>query len=237
MRVPTFLLALSLAASGVAHAGQRPPADLAPAPAITPRPNEVVADVAVDRYVLALTWTPEWCRSGGSGATAKEMECDLPLGFTLHGLWPNGARQPYPAYCRPAGQLDAALVREMWPRTPSAVLMQHEWQKHGTCAAWPDARAYFAQAARLYDRIVVPKIEAIPKDRFTAGTVRAAFIAKNPWLRPDEIFVQSLRDRDDALSEVRICYDLAFRPDACPGANGAPDAARLTLAPSPSGAF
>ncbi|HLZ74229.1 ribonuclease T2 family protein [Phenylobacterium sp.] len=213
-----------------------PPADLKPAPALNPRPDEVVTGVPIAYYVLALSWTPEWCRSGGSGASAKEMECVRPLGFTLHGLWPDGAHPPYPSFCKPTGPLDISLVREMWRRTPSAVLLQHEWQKHGTCAAWPDARAFFAQSAKLYDRIAIPKIEAIAPGELTAGAVRAAFVARNPWLTADEIFVQSRRS-DDALSEVRVCYDLKFQPAGCPGGNGAPDRARLTLAPSRTGAF
>ena len=214
-----------------------PPADLKPAPALNPRPDEIVAGVPIAYYTLALSWTPEWCRSGGSGASAKEMECAAPLGFTLHGLWPDGAHPPYPSFCKPAGPLDLATVREMWRRTPSAVLLQHEWQKHGTCAAWPDARAYFTQSARLFDRVAIPKIEAIAPGDLTAGAVRAAFVARNPWLTADEIFVQSLRGRDDALSEVRVCYDLKFKPAACLGGAGAPDGVHMTLAPSQTGAF
>ena len=135
-------------------------------------------------YLLALNWTPEWCRSGGSGATAKEMECDRPFGFTLHGLWPNGLGKPYPRYCRPVGGLDAATVRQMYCRTPSPTLLQHEWQAHGTCAAWPTAQAYFGQAARLFDQLKMPKIETIAPGGLTAGAVRAAFVARNPWLKP-----------------------------------------------------
>ena len=120
------------------------------------------------------------------------MECAQARGFTLHGLWPDGAHPPYPSFCKPAGTLDLGTVREMWRRTPSAVLLKLEWQKHGTCAAWPDAKAYFSQSAKLYDRIAIPKIEAIAPANLTAGAVRAAFVAANPWLTADEIFVQSL---------------------------------------------
>ncbi|MGZ3377213.1 MAG: ribonuclease T2 family protein [Phenylobacterium sp.] len=227
---------LASASGALAAPASAPPADLRPAPALDPRPDEIVTGVPVADYVLALSWTPEWCRSGGSGATAKEMECARPLGFTLHGLWPDGAHPPYPSFCRPAGALDIATVREMWWRTPSAVLLQHEWQKHGTCAAWPDAKAYFAQSARLYDRIAIPKIEALAPGELTARAVRTAFVARNPWLTADEIFVQSRRS-NDALTEVRVCYDLKFQPAPCRGGNGAPDRARLTLAPSRTGAF
>src|ERR1700758_3804370 len=101
---------LILIAAAALGAGA-PPADLKPAPALSPRPDEIVTGVPIAYYVLALNWTPEWCRSGGSGATAKEMECAQALGFTLHGLWPDGAHPPYPGFCKPGGPLDLATVR------------------------------------------------------------------------------------------------------------------------------
>jgi ribonuclease T2 len=213
-----------------------PPPGLTPALALTPRPDEIVRGVTVAHYVLALTWTPEWCRSGGSGASANEMECGRPFGFTLHGLWPDGAHPPYPRFCHPAGALDVATVRGMYCRTPSPTLLQHEWQAHGTCAAWASPQAYFGQASALFDRLAIPRIEEIPAGELTAGAVRAAFAAKNPGLTAAGIFVQTRRETG-ALSEVRICYDLHFRPATCSGGAGAPDGVRMTLAPSGSGAF
>ena len=50
---------------------------------------------------------------------------------------------------------------DQYCRTPSAELLQHEWQAHGACA-WPNAAAYFADSARLFDHVVLPKVEAIP---------------------------------------------------------------------------
>ena len=64
----------------------------------------------------------------------------------------------------------------------------------------------------------------------TAGDVRSAFVAANPALKADEVYVQS--NRDGALSEVRVCYDLKFQPTACPGGAGAPNPVHLDLAPS-----
>lgn len=235
-RLTLFLVAALgvSAAPAFAEPACSPPPGLAPAPVIAPSADEVVRGVPVAFYLLALNWTPQWCRAGGVGATAQEVECGRPFGFTLHGLWPNGAAPPYPRYCNPVGTLDAATVRKMFCRTPSAVLLQHEWQAHGACG-WTDPKAYFAQAARLYDALSVPKIEAIPPGELTAGAVRAAFVARNPALGPDKIFVQTARD--GALAEVRICYDLKYRPAACPGGNGAPDRRPITLAPSRNGAF
>jgi ribonuclease T2 len=237
MRSQVLILAAALAAAGpsvLAAPACAVPPNLSPAPVRTPPADEVVSGVTNAVYLLALNWTPQWCRSGGSGARAEEMECGRPFGFTLHGLWPNGVGKPYPRYCRPVGGLDAALVRQMYCRTPSPTLLQHEWQAHGSCG-WTDAKAYFGQAARLFDRLRMPKIEAIAPGRLTAGAVRAGFVAANPSFKPRDVFVQTARD--GALAEVRLCYDLKFRPAACPGGNGAPDGVGIHLAPSRTGAF
>jgi ribonuclease T2 len=237
MRLPSLILAAGIAAIGLpafAAPSCSIPTGLAPAPAVEPPPGEVVKGVTNAVYLLSLNWTPQWCVAGGAGASAKEMECDQPFGFTLHGLWPNGVGRPYPRFCNPVGPLDAATVRRMFCRTPSPTLLQHEWQAHGSCG-WTDAKAYFAQSARLFDRIALPRIEAIPPDRLTAGAVRAAFVAQNPWLAPQDIYIQTTRD--EALTEVRLCYDLAYKPTRCPGGTGAPDGVHIRLAPSRSGAF
>ena len=237
MRLSLFALAAALSAAALpAHAAPAcvRPGDLAPAPVLVPPADEVVTGVTNAYYLLSLNWTPQWCRTAGMGTTAQKMECDQAFGFTLHGLWPNGASKPYPRFCRPVGALRVSTVIEMYCRTPSPELLQHEWQAHGACG-WRDARAYFSQAAKLYDRIVMPKIESIAPGALTAGAVRAAFIGRNPWLRADEIYIQTTRSQE--LSEVRLCYDLKFNPIACLGGTGAADRAHIRLAPSRSGAF
>jgi ribonuclease T2 len=237
MRLSLLALAAALSAPSppalAAPACVRP-GDLAPAPVVVPPAGEVVSGVTIAYYLLSLNWTPQWCRTMGVGATAQKMECAAAFGFTLHGLWPNGVAKPYPRFCRAVGALNASAVIEMYGRTPSPELLQHEWQAHGSCG-WSDPRAYFGRAAKLYDRLVMPKIETIAPAALTAGAVRAAFIGRNPWLRADEIYVQTTRSQ--ALSEVRLCYDLKFDPTACPGGTGVPDGVHVRLAPSRSGAF
>lgn len=235
MRLPALSIVLALICGPALAAAPAcaPPADLAPAPALTPQAGEVVAHVPIAHYLLALSWTPQWRRTIGEKGTEQTID-DGSRGFMLHGLWPNGEAPPFPRYCRPVGVLDISMVRHMYCRTPSAELLQHEWQAHGACA-WPDARAYFAQAARLYDRVVMPRLEDIGPGALTAGAIRARFIARNPTFRREDIFVAATRS--DQFTEVRLCYDLKYQPGACPGGNGAPDGARLQLAPSRTGAF
>ena len=230
------VLALSLAMAPAAVAAQdcAPPADLTPWAMETPKPGQVQSGVTVAYHLLTISWAPEWCRTNGAPGTEQRLDCLKPTGFFLHGLWPNGAAPPYPGYCRPVPSMSRKTLRQMYCRTPSAELLQHEWQKHGACA-WRDAASYFRQAAKLYDRVVIPSIEAIPPESLTAGVLRAAFVAKNPWLKLDMMWVE-LRD-GGRLLEVRICHDLKFRPMRCTSGIGAPDAAHVRLTPSPTGAF
>jgi len=211
------------------------PAGLAPAPVLTPPASEVEAGVVNAYYLLAIAWSPEWCRTNGQGDTSQRLQCEgQARGFVLHGLWPNGVAKPYPRYCKPVGGLDAATVRQMFCRTPSPELLQHEWQAHGACG-WTDPKAYFADAARLYDRVKMPRIETIAPAALTAGAVRRAFVAKNPWLSADKIFLAV--DGGRRLKEIRLCYDLAFAPQSCRGGTGAPDAIHIRLTPSASRGF
>ena len=235
VRCAIAILAL-LAAPAAAWAAPAcsPTPGLQPSPPETPRPNEVQSGVTPAYYLLTLSWGPEWCRTNGQPATDQRLDCDRPIGFFLHGLWPNGAAPPYPAYCRPVGGMSPKTVRQMYCRTPSAELLQHEWQKHGACS-WPDPDSYFRQAGKLYDRVIMPRIETIPPGDLTAGRVRAAFAAKNPWLQPDMVWVQAREDR--RLLEVRICHDLKFRPMRCAGGLGARDSLPLRLTASATGAF
>jgi ribonuclease T2 len=235
LSLAAVLLAAILPAAAQAAPRCEIPGDLAPAPRLTPPLGEIQAGVVNAYYLLAISWSPEWCRTNGEGDTSQRLQCEGPArGFVLHGLWPNGVAKPYPRYCRPVGRLDLATVRGMFCRTPSPELLQHEWQAHGACG-WPDARAYFQQEAALYDRVVMPSIEAIPRAELSAGAVRRAFVEKNPWLKSRNIWIGV--DKGRRLKEVRLCYDLRFRPMTCMGGVGTPDVVRVRLTPSRSGAF
>ena len=236
IRAVLSAVALSLALSGAAWAEPacRLPPDLAPWPVATP-PADEIADVPVAFHLLAVSWAPAWCETNGRGSTSQRLDCDGPdRGFFLHGLWPNGRGKPYPRYCAPVGGIDPATVRRMYCRTPSAELLQHEWQAHGGCG-WTEASVYFRQAARLFDRLKMPRLETIPTSTLTAGAVRRAFVVRNPWLRPDMIMVAA--DKQGRFAEVRLCHDLKFRPAGCPGGAAPADDTPLRLPPSRTGRF
>ena len=52
---------------------------------------------AFDYYVLSLSWSPSFCALEGD---AKDNpQCDRPLGWVLHGLWPQ-YETGWPSFCR-----------------------------------------------------------------------------------------------------------------------------------------
>lgn len=204
------------------------PPDVRPARPYAIPQDEAVRDVPVAYHLLAVSWSPQACRTGRDYPDQRLQCADNRFGLTLHGLWPNGAESRHPRYCATqAPALRPETVRRHFCMTPSPRLMQHEWAAHGTCG-WESAEAYYADAARLWDALVKPDLEAIPADRLTAGAIRDAFAAANPGL-PRRAVIVVLAD-DDAFREVRLCYSRDLAPMACPRGLGPPDRVRVTLA-------
>ena len=203
------------------------PANMTPAPAYTPPADEVVADEPTAFYMLALTWAPEDCRANGADR-GYWVQCKTnAFGFVLHGLWPNGAAKRHPRYCAPAPAISDATMRKHACMTPSTTMLQHEWAAHGTCG-WATPEAYFAQSATLWRALEVPMLTA---PTMTAGEVRDAFAAANPGVKREGIYIKAVED--SRLMDVRLCYDLDYRPMACRGSLGPADDVVLKVTPRP----
>lgn len=195
------------------------------------RPEEVVADRAIVLHLLAVSWTPETCRSNGDGAGGFACSGENRFGWNLHGLWPNAEGRPYPRFCRPATRVPDATIRAHLCRTPSVDLIQHEWAAHGVCG-WETPEAYFDQAAVLYDDLARPDPQTLAPqgETLTAGRLRDAFAAANPGLPREAVRV--IVASGNRLREVRVCHDLDFKARPCPSdIGGAPDHVRLTVEP------
>jgi ribonuclease T2 len=223
----TGLCLVALAATADAAPRCNLPTGLRPAPELVPPAAEIVRDVPTAYYVLALTWSPEWCRVNGE-APSEQVQCRRNnFAFVLHGLWANGAGDRHPRYCAAAPPLSPATLRRMICTTPSAELLQHEWAAHGTCA-WRSADAYYRQALALWTSFERPDLAGLVPTA-TAGSVRDAFIARNPSLPRDSIIVE-LRS-GNRLYEVQLCYDLAFRPARCPAGIETADDVAIEIEP------
>jgi ribonuclease T2 len=179
-------------------------------------------------YTLAITWSPQFCRShGGVPENAYECAGAARFGFTLHGLWPDGVGAVWPQYCKPTPILPPALIRKTLCSTPSEQLIQHEWAKHGTCMSAAPSD-YFGQSTRLYRALRFPDVAALSRGPLTVGGFKAAFAAANPAIPADAVRVTL--NHQQWLDEVWLCLDLKLRYVRCrAGSGGAADSATVQI--------
>jgi ribonuclease T2 len=194
----------------------------------TPQKSEI-RRTPIASYLLALSWSPEYCRKNGRDADAA-LQCDGKMGdfgFIVHGLWPEAAGPGYPQWCRTAGVLSRKVVADNICMTPSVQLLQHEWAKHGTCMA-RKPETYFGAARLLFEAIEFPDMAKLSREQVNAAGLADAFATYNEGLPAAAVKVQT--NRKGWLDEVRICLDKKFKPTACPSfVKGAPDTAEVKI--------
>ena len=204
-------------------------------PAAIPRPRPDAPDARQPRrvlptasYTLAISWVPQYCR-GAATRAGSEQQCGAgnTFGFTLHGLWPDGAGKAWPQYCRPVELLSEATLRRNLCATPSVQLLQHEWAKHGSCTA-SSADGYLDRARGLYERLRYPDMDALSRRPLTAGSFAAAFARATPGVAANTMRITATRD--GWLDEVWLCLDRRYRSVRCPAhQSGLASSARLRI--------
>jgi ribonuclease T2 len=174
---------------------------------------------AFDYYVLSLSWSPSFCAQNGE-KSPEQCSTDKHFGFVVHGLWPQNEKG-WPEKCSTV-PVTPELVDSMLDVMPSAKLVAHEWEKHGTCSGL-EPQEYFALIRKASAAVKRPIGLVDPKSaqRLDVPDIEDGFIAVNPGLVRDGISVYCKK----TISEIRICFDksLHFRPcgkdtgDRCDG--------------------
>lgn len=172
-----------------------------------------------DYYLLALSWSPNWCALTGEGRDDPQCDAGRGLTFTVHGLWPQ-YEQGYPSNCFTTQPDPSPRQTEgMADIMGGAGLAYYEWKKHGRCSGL-SAAAYFATLRAARDAITIPPVfSQLDRDLTLAPQViEDAFLEANPGLSDHMMTVTCKQGR---IQELRLCLDRDLAPRDC-----APDVAR-----------
>lgn len=183
-----------------------------------------------DYYVLALSWSPTYCRNAGRNADPMQCNASKPFRFIVHGLWPQYERG-WPDFCRSRFERPShGTISEILDIMPSRGLAAHQWRKHGTCSGLSPER-YFDLTRQAFETVKIPAaFQTIDRRGKTdPAAVEKAFRLANPGLRDAAMAVVCGKGR---LKEVRICLDkdLSFRSCRAVDRSGC-RANRLTVDP------
>jgi ribonuclease T2 len=190
------------------------------APSLSPaKPAPVAVPEAqgdFDYYLLVLSWSPTHCSSDAGRGRDDDLQCrsGRPYGFVLHGLWPQYERG-WPEQCstdEPRTVSDSNMAAAL-KLSPSRQLVQHEWEKHGTCAGLSQDD-YFAAAALAVESVNVPKAYRSPAQPLvvTPNAVKRAFLDANRGVPDDGLSATCSRNQ---LAEVWVCLDKNLNPRSC----------------------
>ena len=188
-------------AAGSSPAPAAPDAQAGTAPTFSPGGTRLAGNF--DFYVLALSWSPGFCATGGATKARNQCAAGSQLGFVVHGLWPQFTHG-FPSDCGPSGRYPSRQALDTVAGVyPDQGLARYEWGKHGTCSG-KSPSDYFADVRRARDAITIPQPFQAPQDSQTwvPIDVARAFSAANAGLRPDAMAVTC---RQGTLEEVRIC--------------------------------
>ncbi|MEY3635320.1 MAG: hypothetical protein RLZZ61_1730 [Pseudomonadota bacterium] len=204
----------------MAQAWQCQPPKFMPRPALELPSSGQSTRTAIDGYVLALRWSPEYCR-GRLHDPAARFQCSGEMGdfgFVLHGLRPQGKGTTYPQYCRTVGVLPRRTVTDNICLSPSPQLLQHQWAKHGSCLT-NRPEAYFGAARLLFNAIEFPDMARLSREPERGTPLTAQVLAERLADLNDGLPVNAVAVKTNAkgwLQEVHICLGRDFKPRQCP---------------------
>ncbi len=164
-----------------------------------------------DYYVLALSWTPNWCALEGDARNSEQCDPDTGFGFTVHGLWPQ-YEQGWPEFCTTsASDPSRRQTSDMADIMGTGGLAWYQWKKHGRCSGL-SAEAFFDITRQAYENINRPEVlrQIDQIYHLPARIIEDAFLESNPELAADQITITCKQGR---IQEARICLtkDLSLR--------------------------
>ncbi len=166
-----------------------------------------------DYYVMALSWSPNWCRLEGDSRNSPQCDEREDFGWTLHGLWPQFHRG-WPAFCPTTEpQPTRGMTEAMADIMGTSGLAWYQWKKHGVCSGL-SARAYYETARKAYESVRIPQaFRKLSKTvKLPASLIEEAFLEANPGFKREMVTVTC---KEGYIQEVRICLSKDLAPVPC----------------------
>ena len=166
-----------------------------------------------DYYVMALSWSANWCALEGDARNSPQCDTREDHGWILHGLWPQFHRG-YPSFCQTAKRAPSrGMTTDMADIMGTGGLAWHQWKKHGTCTDL-SASEYYEISREAYATVKRPavfrKLDRTVK--LPASVVEDAFLKENPSLNRDNVTITC---RQGYIQEARICMSRDLKPVPC----------------------
>lgn len=166
-----------------------------------------------DYYVVALSWSPNWCELEGDARNSPQCDAREDHGWILHGLWPQFNRG-YPSFCRTSFRMPSrSMTADMSDIMGTSGLAWHQWRKHGVCTGL-SPKDYYALSREAYGRITRPEVfRKLDRDvKLPASVVEEAFLKANPQLMADGLTITC---KQGHIQEARICMSRDLEPVTC----------------------
>ena len=141
-----------------------------------------------DYYVLALSWSPNWCALEGDARDAEQCEGDF--GWVVHGLWPQYERG-WPSYCRSNARAPSrSMTGAQADLFGAGGAAWYQWKKHGICSGL-SAQDYYRLAREAFARVERPEVlRRLDRTvKLPATVIEEAFLAANPEMTADQITI------------------------------------------------
>jgi ribonuclease T2 len=167
-----------------------------------------------DFYVLSLSWSPGFCATQAGRNDPEQCGPQRHFAFVLHGLWPQYEQKGWPEDCSTEG-VDQSIVEGMLNIMPSPKLVEHEWQKHGTCSGL-SAKEYFEEAADAFESVKVPAAyQQLTRElSVSPEKIKANFVAANPGFG-EQGFSVLCSSNGRYLQEIHACLTRDLEGHAC----------------------
>ncbi len=159
-----------------------------------------------DFYLMNVAAPGDFCHVPGAGPA-----CKAPRNFVLHGLWTQNNNGTYPVNC--SGEQGPADYSRFLDLTPDLPLLQHEWEKHGTCSA-VGVKRFFEMERKAYGMLRLPEDVKRPR---AESTVDTEAVLKELY-RINVSFPQGsilLSCKAGVLTAVEACFSKDLKPIRC----------------------